>query len=342
MTDFLKKNKVHIYLLTVIAGLASLPLAKTSVLADAGLSYKLILVLVNLTTAVISFSCFRIMFGGATVGTMGSMLYTWCPLRCSSLYIMGSLEESVAWIFVPIVLLGLIRLYEDSGEGKEKKRVWMTLALGFALLAVSSLTFFCVTAGAAFIWFLLMGRKSFRKENLICVGKAVLATGFLGGWFLVPRLMDMRNPELVGSLIPENFRMSGCYPTQYLSLFSEWGVGAAVLLLVFVFLWSLFVKKFEDSFAIKVLIFVGILCFMGSNLFPWDLLQNKNMLFSVVLAILRTPVRWVVLAYAGMIWIGCNQLQKLSESGETRVYQGVLILTALISFGMNQLFVLGL
>lgn len=337
MTDFLKKNKVHIYLLLVIAGLASLPLAKDVVLPEAGMVYKLMVVSVNLVCALIAYCGLRIGYGNTEVAMVGSMLYTLCPLRCDTLY-GGAFGEGLAWSFLPLVLLGLVRLYKD---GEEKNRSWMTLALGLVLVAVSSLTVFTVTAGAAFIWLLLMGKKSLRKQNLLSVGKAALATAVLGGLFLLPRLLEFRNPELVGSLIPENFRMSGCYATQYFSLFSRESVGAAVLLLVFWFMWSLFVKKYEAPMEKRLLIGIGILLFLGSKLFPWDLLQNRNMLCSVVLAILGTPAGWVIPAYGGMIWIGCGQLSKMAEHEEKKIYRGVLALVVLISFGMNQLLLMG-
>lgn len=333
MTDFFKKNKVHIYLLFVIAGLASLPLMKDTVLPDAGAAYKLLLLLVNLVCVFISYGGLRIGYGNTQVAVVGSMLYALCPLRCDTLY-GGALGEGLAWSFLPLVLLGLVRLY-DAGE--EKNKSWMTLALGLVLVAASSLTVFAVTALAAFIWWIIMGRKSLNKRILLSVGKAALATAVLGGIFLVPRLLEFRNPELVGSLIPENFRMSGCYATRYFSLFSPESVGAAVLLLVFWFVWGIFVKKYEASTEKKLLIWVVLLLLLGSKLFPWDLLQNKNMLCSVILAVLCTPASWVVPAYGGMIWIGCGQLAKMSENEEKNLYQSVLALVVLISFGINQL-----
>ncbi len=334
MASFWKKNKVHIYLLFVIVGLASLPLAKDMVLPEVGTAYKLLLVLLNLACVLVAYGCLWIGYGKTEVAIVGSMLYTLCPLRCSMLYEKESLGEGLAWTFLPLVLLGLVRLYED---GEEKNRSWMTLALGLVLVAVSSFTAFAVTAGAVLIWFILMGKKSLRKQTLLSVGKTALATGILGGLFLLPRLLELRNPELVGSLIPENFRMSGYSAAQYLSLFSPESVGAAVLLLVFWCLWSLFVKKYQLSMEKKLLLGVGILLFLGSNLFPWDLLQNKNMLFSVVLAILRSPTSWVLPAYGGMIWIGCGQLKQIAEEEEKKLYWAVLALTVLISFGTNQL-----
>lgn len=329
MIGYLKKNKLLIFLLLGIGVCATLPLLQTVAWADVEWTRKGLVILLNLMTTVVSYSCFYIMFGDWLVGIGGSFLYTLCPLRYGILYGAGDWRLGLAWCFVPIVLLGLVRLYADT----PRKSAWMTLSLGLVLLAASSLTFFSMAVCTAMLWFLIMGKQSFCRERLWAVVKTVLATGILGGWFLVKPLLAMRDPAVVGSMIPENFRMSGFYFAQYFSLFPsegsgmnsvasgakgamEMGMGAAILLLVLLYLWCLFVKKFEDSLGKRMLVLAGVLLWLGSNAFPWDLLQNKNMLFSVVLAILQTPVYWAAFAYAALSWVGCRMLQKLRQGEE--------------------------
>lgn len=327
MTAYLKKNKVNIYLLFVIAGVVSLPIVPDGKAA-----------LMNVATAVVAFGCFGRMFGNQTVGLIGSMLYTWCPYRCA--------DGNPAWIFVPIVLWGMISLYDAEGYEKDAKRSWLILAVGLGLLSFVSVTVFCVSAGAAVLFFCLMGKNSFCKERLLAVGKTIIVTLLMSGYPLATRLLQLRDPVLTGSLIPENFRMSGAYPAQYLGLFTtvnegvkypEVGMGAAVLLLIFLYIWSLFVGKVTDSFGKKILLWMLLLLWLGSNLFPWDLLQNKNMLFSMVLALLQSPLNWLIPAYVGGVWIACRMLQKAAESGEERLYNGLVAATVLVAFVMNQL-----
>lgn len=327
MTAYLKKNQVNLYLLFVIAGVVSLP-----VFSDVRA------VLVNGVTALIAYGCFAGMFGSQTMGLVGSMLYTWCPYRCSA--------GTAAWALVPIVLWGLVSLYGESETEKDRKRSWLILTAGLGLLAFASISLFCIMLMAVLLFSCLMGKESFCKAKVLAVVKALGLSLVIGGYPLVSQLLQLRDPVVAGSLIPENFRMSGAYPAQYLGLFSvadagakyqELGMGAAVLFLVILYLWGVFAGKIKDSFGKKILLWILVLLWLGSNLFPWDLLQNKNLLFSVVLAVLRSPVTWVIPAYAGLMWAACRVLQKLRDSGDEKLYKTMVAATVLTAFVMNQL-----
>lgn len=318
-----------------------------------GFSYKLFLFLLNLTTAVVAKYCFAKMSGRKDIGMLGSMLYTWCPYRCSDMYINANLGETVAWTFVPIVILGLAELYRASWEEKENRCVWGTLTLGLSLLLLSSSAFFFVAVGVMVITLFCMGKKSLRRTTVCCVVKTAFATSLINAWFLIPMLLRMRDVEAVQSLICQNFRMSGMYFAQYLSIFpsageclhfeatgavyaQEMGCGAAVVILVLIYLWCLFVKKFRDDLGEKVLCVTVIVVILSSNSFPWDLLQNKNMLCSIVLALLQSPAKWGVMACGGLIVIACRMLQKLSESGEVKRYKIVSLITVAVSAATTQ------
>ncbi len=342
MTDFWKKSKRNICLVFLIAGAASIPLGMETCALD--VRQKLVSALVNLLTAGIAAFCYGRMFESRNIGLAGSLLYTWCPYRLSDLYIQGNLKEGIAWSVFPFVILGLVQTYripaearsaddaaEQAESGKrtmQKNHAWVTLTIGFGLLAAFSPAFFLVAVGGAAVTFLVMGKKSLRKETLVCVGKTILATAIISAVVLFPFLMQMRDASFVGEQIPENFRMMGMYLIQYLSIFptdgsglgvaatgavglQSMGVGVAVVALVFLYLWNLFVRKIPRDGSGRVLCIVSILMILSSNLFPWDLLQNKNMLFSILLAWMQSPAKWGVAACGGLIWIACYMLKRL-------------------------------
>lgn len=327
MRAYLKKNQVHIYLLLVIAGLVSLP-----VISDGKA------VVINLATAIIAYGCLGRIFGNRELGLLGSMLYTWCPYRWS--------DGNPAWVFVPIVLWGIVSFYGENQVEKDRKRSWLILTAGLGLLAFSSVTLFCIIVVSVLLFFCLMGKESFCKEKVLSLVKTLGVSLVIGGYPLVSRLLQLRDPAIAGSLIPDNFRMSGAYPAQYLGLFStaeegakypELGMGAAVLFLVLLYLWGLFTGKIKDSFGKKILLWILVLLWMGSNLFPWDLLQNKNLLFSIVLAVLQSPITWVIPAYGALVWVACRVLQKLRDSGDEKLYKTMVAVTVLVAFVMNRL-----
>lgn len=354
MTDFWMKNRYHICLILLIAAIVSIPLGMEDCVLEA--KQKLLYVFVNLLTAGIASFCYGRMFENPNIGLAGSLLYTWCPYRCSDLYLQGDLRESIAWSVFPIVMLGLVQMYRIPGDvcgvdgaagqtetGKRtvrtvrKNPAWVTLTVGFCLLATFSPALFLIAVGSAAVTFVVMGKKSLRKPILICVGKAIPVTAVVSAVLLFPFLSQMRDVSFVGARIPENFRMTGMYLIQYLSIFPtegsglgamqtgtvellSMGVGAAAVVLVFVYLWSLFVGKIPKDGSRRVLCIVGILMVLSSNLFPWDLLQNKNMLFSIVLAWMQSPAKWGVAACGGLIWIACYMLQRLPVQGILREF----------------------
>ena len=69
-------------------------------------AYKLYLWAVNIATAVCSFLCFEKCFHRQDMGLVGSLLFTWCPYRLSSLYVAAQAGEAAAWCFLPLLLFG--------------------------------------------------------------------------------------------------------------------------------------------------------------------------------------------------------------------------------------------
>ncbi len=270
----------------------------------------------TIVTALVAFLCFSKMFGDKKIGIAGSLMYICCPYRLHDLYIQGNWKESLAWSFVPIIIWGLMKLYQNAKESEKKNSAWLILTVGFGLLAACSPTFFFLAMGSALLTFVMMGKRSLNKSVLVCVGKTVIATALVSAWTLVPFLLTMRDASVVGAMIPENFRMEGMYLIQYLTFFSieKNGLGILAVVLVFVYLWSLFVGKIPKDDSVRVLGIAGILMLLSSNLFPWDLLQNKNMLFSILLAIMQSPAKWGVMACGGLIWVACYMLQNLPWS----------------------------
>ena len=341
------------YLIPALLRLAGLPLS---------LAYKLTLFLVNMVTAALSLRCFEKCFQNREIGLAGSVLYTWCPYRLTELYINGNLGDIVAWSFLPIVLSGLIELYTMNEECEDYSRLWVPLAFGFSLLTLSSTNLLFLGGGMTVIIMLLMGKRTLRRKVLLIMGKTVTATFFVNAWFLVPMLLRMRDVSTVGILIPRDIRSGGMYFAQYMSIF-QWGgdsnalgqngmvraqamgPGITVAVLLLIYLWALFVGKCKEQkeihhACIRLLWVCLVLMILSSNSFPWDLLQDRNMLFSVMLSLLRTPARWGIPACTCMIAAACLMLSWLNRQYGEKAYKLTLSAVIAVSFGTTQ-FLLG-
>lgn len=331
-----------------------------------GNAYKLTLFLFHILTAAIAFGCFRKCMGNERLGLVATMLYTWCPYRITSAYSSGNLSEVFGWTFIPIVVLGLWELYGDEKRAERGT----ALIWGFSLISLSSTVFLFVITAASVLLFLIMWRKSFRKAVLTKVLRTAAGVVCINAWFFLPMLFRMRDPNAVGVMIAEDVRGLGMFLSQYVSVFEfggsdihiwtdgmrqapAYGPGAAVTALAVVYLWLRFTgltrenregaavsKKAGISFQSAIVCTAAVLMILSTNLFPWDLFQNKNMLFSILLALMESPARWGVAADMCLIVIACVCLKELALLYGEKVEMWVILAVTAASFGTTQ-FLLG-
>lgn len=326
-----------------------------------GTAYGLSLFLANLGTALVAFHCFEKCFGRWDIAMAGSMLYTWCPCRLDEVYVNGNLGNIAAWTFLPLILSGIIRLYGMEQEKEGYDNLWIPFTWGFSLLAVSSTSIFFVMVGMVVLAVLCMGRRSLRKRTLLVLGRTAVFSLLLNAWFLIPMLLRLRDAANVEMLLSRDFQALGTYFVQYLSVY-HWGgrdtsyfenglagaramgPGIAVTALVIFRLWILFTGRYEQKeekavFANRMLWLCLVLIFLSSCRFPWDLFEDRNMLCSILLAMLQTPTKWTVPACVCLVAIACVTLwQAAGQETEKRVRILLFAATA-ASFGTTQFFI---
>lgn len=322
-----------------------------------GNAYKLTLLLFHLGTAVISYACFEKCFGRQDAGLLAGMLYTWCPYRCSEMYLAGELGDMAAWMFLPVLMLGLKRLYTDDVGGHDYGRLWVLLTWGYSLVLLSSTVVFFAAAAMTIITLLFMGKKTLRRRTLLVLGRTAAASALVNAWFLFPMLLRMREVSAVGVLIPRDVRGMGMYLIQYLTAFSwggdgvdlaenglgnaqAMGPGIIVALILLVWLWALFTgqrrRNESGDFAVRMLWVSGAMMLLGSNLFPWDLFQDRNMLFSILLAFMGTPAKLGIAACLGLIYTACQAYAWMTEDRGEKERRIWLLLVTAVSFSTTQ------
>lgn len=322
-----------------------------------GNAYKWTLFLYNLGTAAIACACFAKCFGGRDVGMVAGLLYTWCPYRCSEMYLVGDLGEMAGWMFLPLIVLGLKCLYTEQAEGDSYQRLWVLLAWGYSLTLLSSTVLLFGAVCMTVLVFFCMGKQTLRRQTLAVIGKTAAAVALVNAWFLIPMLLRMRDASAVGILIPRDIRGRGMYLMQYLATFSwagdgvnltengiygaqAMGPGIVVSLLVLALLWLLFTRQRRQGgdfeFLRRMLWVSGILLFLSLNLFPWDIFQNRNMLFSILLALMGTPAKLGIMACVGLHFAACGTLACLADGRGQKERWILLVLAAAVSFGTTQ------
>lgn len=333
-----------------------------------GSAYKWTLLLYHVGTAGIACFCFSRCCGGREAGITAGMLYTWCPYRLSQMYIVGDLGETAAWMCFPILLMGLKVFFtetekkkQDGNEGKQDNNLWKLLVLGYSLLLLSSTAVWAAAMGMTVFLLIFMGRKALQRFVLVTMGKTMAVFTAVNAWFFIPMLMRMREASVTAALVTEDFRGKGMYPAQYLKVFGwggdnvrlfenglyqamDIGPGIGVILLVFLWLWALFTRQCEEGqkrdFAARMLWVSGVMIVLGSNWFPWDLLQNRNMLCSILLALLYSPAKLGICVCVGMVTVACGTLVWMEKNQDRKAYQMLLLLITAVSFAATQ-FLLG-
>ena len=335
-----------------------------SVLIRMGMStesaYKLLLSGLNFAAAGIAYVCFQRIFQDRMIGIVGSMLYTWTPYRLNDLYCRGDLGEAIALCFLPVILYGLYRVYQEDGDSQGYRRLWIVLTLGYTLIVQAYLLSFLITAGFTVLFCLVMWKKTFRRPVLIVLLKTVAAFLVCNAWLFILIFLRIREGTFsMAAFRGELIQSGGVYPSIFLQLFfingssyrtagtgmeeiQPLGAGFAVTVGVLVYLWLVFVGRYRDQKDGKDLACFGkgigitgaILAILSTNCFPWDYVQKRNGIFFRLVASLQSPARLMQVVTVCFVLLTCValwQVKKWENSDVSRTFAIVIALTALLS-----------
>ena len=136
---------------------------------------------VNLAAAWAAYACARRLFASRRIAVGAAVLYTLSIDRVVNLYTRGSLGESAAMVFLPLVVMGLA----DVLLGDERR--WPLLTLGMLGVFMSHLLSTLFAAGfCALAALLCAGRLLKEPRRALAVFKAATLTLVCSLWFLVP------------------------------------------------------------------------------------------------------------------------------------------------------------
>ncbi|MBQ2803630.1 MAG: hypothetical protein IJF07_07000 [Lachnospiraceae bacterium] len=148
------------------------------------LSYKLLLVFINIATATISFYAIKKITKSDKAGYIMSVVYTFSLYRFTSLYMRVAIGEALAMVFFPLVIWGIYEIL----WGEKKK--WYLLAFGISgviqshVLSLEICVFFLGIE--VIVWF--FHRKTECLHRILSGIKAAILTILLNAGFLFPFL----------------------------------------------------------------------------------------------------------------------------------------------------------
>lgn len=325
-------NAMYPYLFLYIG--AFLRICRVSI----GLSYKMIIFLANLGSAVCAYYAFRSMSKSRRTVILAVVLYTLTPYRFTNIFSRGDLGETLALTFWPLVIAGMYHILLGNREK------WYYLTLGFSgilqshILSVMFVMGFCVISALVFAGDIL------KEKRYLEIGKAAGVTVLLNLWFLVPFLYYYFQKNLGTDVL----RWSGYFEqsinpsnlTQTLSLYNKqyFSLGLPLLGCAGIGVLHLVCDKKKnwgrrDCYLLYLLVLGCILTYMITGYFP-SMKMRESAFLNSIMTMLQFPWRFLGPAsacflFVGAIWLSESEILKPYKNLVFALFIGLNLLTIL-------------
>lgn len=279
-----------------------------------GLSYKVLIFLANLGSAVCAYAAVKSMTKSRRSIILAVVLYTLMPYRFTNIFSRGDLGETLALVFWPLIIAGLYHVIMG-----DRKR-WYYLVIGFSGVLQSHILSVAIAASICVITALAYCVRIIKERRYIEVGKAVGMSILLNMWYLAPFLYYYFGENLGTEVL----RWSGYFEqsvnpstfTQSISLYNKqyFSIGLALLGCVGIGIIWLFCEKRGDKTKgdgyLLYLLGLGILmAFMTTGYFPNKALLESDF-FKNIVTMIQFPWRFLGPACACFLFVGAIGLSK--------------------------------
>ena len=267
-------------------------------------SYKIFLLLINFATIISIYISIKGISKNENTTVIGTIIYTFSSYRLVDMYQRAALGETLAHIFIPIVIYGLYEII----YGNQKKSYILTIGMSGLILSHVISTYMM---GIIILVFILLNIKKITKEKRIKqLIISALQTFLITSFFLLPLLEQMKsqrfNYQNMNNL--KEFILSKRTVPFYLlfielpnlrdKLFNKhWvpsGIGIIFIYLIYKKIKSKNIKEkfIDDSYKISIvlLILISIPQFWELNIiktflnpiqFPWRFYQIVTLLLTI-------------------------------------------------------------
>lgn len=292
--------------------------------------YKIYLLFVHGCTVAIAYFCYKRLGNDRLIGVACTALYCLCVNRILNVCLRAAVGEYTAFMFFPLILLGMREIYTGKRE-KPSKYGWIILCAGMTGIIQSHVLSFemaCLVLGMAAV---LQFRKTFRKDIFCSLVKSAAATLCLNMGFLLPFLDYSRQDIAIlrdkseygvqgnGLGLYELFSM-GTVGTGDAALSVEGlkgrfpqalGLGMVIVLLISCLAllgWQW--EKEEKKHFLFILGLAGITLFMSTYYFPGNRLAAVPFVRNVVSSI-QFPWRFVTVSIPVLTYAACLVFGKM-------------------------------
>ena len=297
-----------------------LPAALVNMHVPVQVSYHLYIIMINLITCLSSYFTFKeITSSNETLAVTGSLLYTLCSYRLINIFVRAAVGEYTAMAFIPLVFLGMYRMYSKENGKDITAHDFLPLVFGFSFIIESHVLTAIILLLFIAIFFLIFIRRSIRPEVISAWCWTVILTIGLNIWFMLPFIDSMHmnivanDPDTVNQIQHE-----GTYPIQLLSLIfpnitgntstgtkgeMTLSIGPALVigLILCIFMMSLIKRNGKHHtrlYTMSLYCVVSALAalFLSTYIFPWDSLRAVNTNLARFFCQIQFPWRYLSVA----------------------------------------------
>ncbi len=289
------------------------------------LSYKSIIFLANLGTAVSAYYAMKSMTASRRSVILAVVLYTLMPYRFTNIFSRGDLGETLALVFWPLVIAGMYHIV--LGE----RRRWYYLVIGFGGVLQSHILSAVFVAAFCVITVILYCVRIFREKRYLEIGKAAGVTILLNAWYLVPFLYyyfgESLQKEILrwSSYFEQSINLSNM--TQSISLYNKqyFSLGLALLGCLgigVVYLLCEYSRKktLTDGYLLYLMVLGCILTLMTTGYFP-NRVMFDNAFLKPIVTMIQFPWRFLGPASACFMFVGAIGI---SRSQILRPYRNIV------------------
>ncbi len=168
-------------------------------------------------------------FTNSLGGIVAGVLYLYFPYHAINIYVRGAVGEYFAYIFTPLIFLGIYVLYEKIQKTKKipvLQSVLFSIPIALVIISHNLTTYmvglFLIPYGAYFFI-----RSNNKKYFLASILSALVLSFFLAAFYLLPAVLESRYTDVAsqiggGADYPDHFV---CF-SQFWS--SDWGFGGSI------------------------------------------------------------------------------------------------------------------
>lgn len=296
-------------------------------------AYKIYVMLINLGTLLISYFCFKKISLSRQIGVGCTALYCLSVSRILNIYLRAAVGEYSAYMFLPLILLGIYEIYQLEDSTGKKETGWLLLSLGMTgIIQTHILSTMMVCIFIALTVLILIRKMS--KRVFLSFVKSVLAALCLNLGFLVP--LAEYSADALKVFAPKTSYGIQRYGLSLYELFSlgatatgkvsdsvqglkgriPESLGIAMLIAILAAFYVLAKCQSWKPCEKKRLLFAmslgGTAVWMSTYYFPWNRLAAVAFLRSQVASI-QFPWRFLSIAIPLLTYMACLAFMKLKE-----------------------------